>query len=136
MRLGDIIESGIWVTGDEPESMRKWYEGQVSEAMCYLASEQGFNLGPVMFTEKHPMDDRVPEVPDHIQGSRVRLLVGEAVVESVIDRGSFIANLEYEDLQRLRTITRKKAGRPLQDWEADQVIDMLGPDAALDTMRH
>jgi len=135
MRIGDLIESGIWVTGDEPPGMRAQYEQDVRDAISYLCYEHGFVSGPVMFTEKHPESD-VIEVPDHIHGSRVRLLVGEAaVVEKRVETsiGSFVANLELSDLKKLREIIRRY--RPMNDAECDELIEQIGPDAALDTLR-
>jgi len=135
MKLGDVIESSVWLTGDEPEEMRKRYENDVSEAIDYFCFEKSFIAGPVSFDEKHPMDD-VIEVPDHIKGSRVRLLVASAtVVEKAVEtsRGSFVANLEMKDLKKLRTIIRRH--RDLTDIDCDRIIEEIGPDAALDTLR-
>lgn len=135
MNIGDLIESAIWVTGDEPPELRARYEQDVREAISYLCFEHGFVSGEVTFIEKHPMDD-VIEVPDHVFGQRVRLLVGEAtVVEKLIEssKGSFVANLDIKDLQRLRGIIRTH--RQLSDLDCDEIIEQIGPEAAVDTLR-
>lgn len=137
MRIGDVIESSIWMTGDESQAVRQQYELDVSQAIGSLCDEHGFECGPVKFSEKHPSEDRVPEVPDHIQGSRVRLLVAEAEVIARVVRveGSFVANLETKDLQRLRLITRQASRQVLTDQECDAIIERYGPDAAIETLR-
>ena len=70
MQLGDFIESAIWITGDESKSTRDRYEQEAREAIADLCAEEGFEYGPVTFMEKRPEDDRVPPVPDHVQGSQ------------------------------------------------------------------
>lgn len=136
MKTGDLIESAIWVTGDEPQEMRTRYEHDVTEAISYLCHENKMTHGDVKFIEKHPMDDDVPEVPDHLQGSRVRLLVGEASVTGVVvetTEGSFVNNLDHKDLMKLRTIIRRYGTRSNDDCDA--IIEHIGPDAAIETLR-
>ena len=143
MKVGDYIESAIWVTGDESPSTRTRYEQDVRQAVSDLCSEEGFEYGPITFTEKRPGDDRVPPVPDHVQGSRVRLLVGEALIlcKSVTtSEGSFVANLDKKDLIRLRAITRNGLAKQRPDYvmsdsECDQYIEQYGPEAAVETLR-
>lgn len=128
---GDVIESAIWLTGDESKQIRTRYELDVTHAIQSLCREQGFTAGPIRFTEKRPEEDRVPEVPDHISGPRVRLLVAEAIV-LLKDSNSFTANLDHADLIKLRHIIRKY--RNLNDEECDALIDQLGPQAVLETL--
>ena len=142
MKPGDLIESAVWVTGDEPLTLRKRYEGDVGNAITCLCDENGFEHGPVKFIEKRPGDDRVPCVPEHIQGSRVRLLVAEAEIvgkKPLSSAGSFVANLEKKDIDRLRAITRRKWSEhhlvALTDEQCDDCIEELGPEAVLDTLR-
>ena len=142
MRIGDVIESALWITGDEPQTLRRQYERDVNNAIASLCEENGFEHGPVKFIEKHPDDDRVPDVPEHVQGSRVRLLVAEAEIvgkRPLSSAGSFVANLEKKDLVRLRAITRRKWAErhqhALTDQQCDECIEELGPEAALDTLR-
>ena len=143
MKTGDLIESAIWITGDESQSIRTRYEQDVRQAMADFCAEEGLEYGPVTFIEKRPGDDRVPPVPDHVQGSRVRLLVGEAqIIDNRVatSEGSFIANLEKKDLVRLRAITRngymkQHPGHNMTDSECDQYIEQYGPEAAIETLR-
>jgi hypothetical protein len=144
MKVGDLIESAIWITGDEIRETRERYEQDVRDAVDYMCSEEGLEHGNVVFLEKRPGDDRVPSVPDHIQGSRVRLLVGEAQITGnrvLNSKGSFIANLDKKDLGRLRQITRNqfiknKLGDHLSDSECDKYIELYGPEAAIETLRN
>lgn len=138
MNIGDTIESAIWVTGEESPEDRTRYEQDVCDAIGYLCHENGFVPGSVTFIEKHPMDDDVPEVPDHIQGEKVRLLVGESIIDSKLVKtsvGSFVANLDIKDLKKLRSITRQAARRQLSNMECDEIIEQIGPEAALNTLR-
>ena len=141
-KTGDFIESAIWITGDESPAIRARYEYDVIQAVADMCSDQGFEYGPVIFTEKRPGEDRVPPVPDHVQGSRVRLLVGEAqILGKYVDtsEGSFVANLDKKDLIRLRAITRnrclKQHGQTMTDGECDEYIEQYGPEAAVETLR-
>lgn len=138
MNLGDVIESGIWLTGDEPQELKVRYKQDVTQAIDDLCREHNVLHGPVQWIEKKPGEDRVPEVPDHIQGSNVRLLIAEAEVTEyapITSQGSFVANLEKKDLLRLRAITRRAAKTLLTDQDCDDIIEQLGPDAALETLR-
>lgn len=136
MRIGDVVNTGVWITGDEPPEMRARYEHDVSEAIDFFCFENELTYGPVTFVTKHPMDDDVPEVPDHIQGTEVQLLVAEATITGKAvqtSEGSFVANLELSDLNKLRGIIRRH--RQLTDLECDEIIEELGPEAALDTLK-
>ena len=142
MQLGDLIESAIWITGDERKSIRDQCEQGVREAIADLCAEEGFEHGPVIFTEKRPGEDRVPAAPAHVQGSRVRLLVGEAKIVwyQLSSSTGFVTNLDKKDLARLRGITRNawlksNPGHVLSDVECDDYIEQLGPEAAVNTLR-
>ena len=143
MRIGDVIESAIWINGEESQEQRQQYEADVRHAIDELCDSLGFYHGPVAFVEKRPEEDRVPDVPDHIHGIHVRLLVAEAEVtgkKPETPRGSFIANLDHNDLMRLRQITqaaymRQFSGRVLSVEETDAVIEAIGPESALDALR-
>jgi hypothetical protein len=143
MKVGDVVENAIWITGDEAPGIRQQYEQDVRNAITDLCTTEGVEHGPVTFVEKIPGSDRVPQVPDHVQGSRVRLLVAEAVVVGLAvqtSQGSFVANLEKKDLVRLRTITRRAWAKQhpddvLTDKQCDDYIEQLGPDTAVDMIR-
>ena len=148
MKVGDIIETAVWITGDENEGMRLRFEQQVSDHIDEICAYYNMIRGPIRWIEKRPGEPRVPPVPDHIQGQRVRLLVAEAPVtmEAPQQRpDSFVANLEPKDLKKLRGITKQSYSRHfparvkkygvLSDQDADEIIDALGPEAALDTLK-
>lgn len=138
LTIGEVIESAIWITGDESEELRNRYTHDVTLAIADLCREQGVIHGPIQWLEKAPGSERVPAVPDHIKGSRVRLWVAEATVLEYAPQtstGSFIANLDQKDLVRLRLLTRRAAKRSLSDADCDQIIESFGPEAAVETLR-
>lgn len=142
LKIGDVVENSIWVSGDESEELKIRYKSDVREALEDLCVQAGYEHGPVRMHEKKPGDDRVPPVPDHINGSKVRLLVVETeLVEKVVSPGepSFINNLEPKDLIRLRKITRDSAFKQMKihltNDQVDEIIEMLGPDSAIDALR-
>lgn len=146
MKIGDVIESAIWMDGTETAEQRKLHDQHVTTAIERLCEQEGFTHGPVIFHEKKPDDDRVPSVPKNIEEtaddlSRIRLLVAEATVTKKMpetSKGSFIANLELKDLKALRKITRKayakSYGTLIGNTKCDEIIEALGPDAAVETL--
>lgn len=97
------------------------------------------------FLEKKPGEDRVPPVPQHIEKnagdlSLIRLLTVEAIVDGVYvhTESMLTTNLEPKDLERLRVITRRARLKthpiPLTDAECDEVINELGPEAAVEAL--
>lgn len=145
MNIGDLIESAIWLDGTETEDQRKAFEFAVSQTITDLCMQHGFTHDPVKFVEKTPYDERVPPVPAHIENnaddlSRICLLVAEARITGVYvhTESLLTTNLEPIDLQRLRVITRNAALKrhpvPLTDAECDQIINELGPEAAIDAL--
>ena len=142
MKVGDTVESAIWLDGEESLEDRQRFEHDVTQSIETVCRDEGVLHGPVRFIEKRPGEDRVPEVPDHVQGQRVRLLVGEAEIVAKrpeIKPDSFIANLDRMDLLRLRNLTRdahrRQSNTGLSDTECDQIIEQYGPEAALETLR-
>ncbi len=142
MIVGEVIINSIWITGDEPEGMKERYKKDILDSFDVLCRKEGFVHGPITMYEKRPGDGIVP-VPDHIQGSKVRLLILEAeLVEKLAVQSeptSFVSNLDRVDLAKLRKITRDRAAKDLRRIisreECDEIIEELGPDAALDTLR-
>lgn len=142
MKPGDVLETAIWMDGTETEEQKRRF---AQDFQIYLARAAGdeFILGPMTIVEKRPGDDRVPPVPDSIQGPDVRLLVCEAtVIDSILESESlFVADLDPKDLHRLRTILRRvhqwyNPGKPeLSDEKCDEYINRNGPNAALEALR-
>jgi len=141
MQLGDTVENAIWLDGRETKEQRKAYEKAVEVAIEQECSQNGFMCGKVIFHVKHPYDERVPPVPEHITGTQPRLLVAESdVIGLAIEevQSSFISDIEPRDLLKLREITRRAAvarGHFLNDHEVDDIIETLGPEAAMDALR-
>lgn len=144
LKVGDKVENAVWTTGDEPPGMVEHYKREISWNIAELCCANRVTKSDIEWSEMHPMDDQVPDPPDHVQGSRVRLLVGEAMITGELPAQaphSFVANLEHADLVRLRRMTRNTwrkhfPERPmLSNLECDEVIDTLGPDSAVETMR-
>jgi len=140
MRIGDIVGVALWITGEESHELRRNIEMDLSLEIENACGP--WLCGPIIFTEKKPGEDRVPPVPNHIHGNAIKLLVAEANIiapKPVTSTGSFTANLEIKDLVRLRQITRnlihRTQGIVLSDAECDEIIDNLGPEVALDSLR-
>lgn len=134
MKIGTTLETAMWLSGEESQETLDRYYKDVCEAFLTACTEAGFVHGPVAFYELQPGEDRVPEVPDHIQGQSVRLLVAETDVIAKMPElktYAFVGDLEHDDLQRLRQITRRRMGQHLTDFECDDIIEEHGPEAAV-----
>ena len=98
MKIGDFIESSVWLTGEESAELRRQYEKDVAEAIEYFCHEHRFQHGPGgVHGEKARSHDRVPPVPDHVAGSAVRLLLAESEITGKRPEtsvGSFTAQLD------------------------------------------
>ena len=78
-------------------------------------------------------------------GPDVRLLIGEAKVGSyrrpvIVKQTGFVEDLTKEDRDRLRKLTRRAhakthPGDRLTDRHCDKIIEALGPDVAVKTLR-
>lgn len=143
MKPGDSLECAMWIDGRETPEQRAQFERDVAEAM-HRSQAHGTILGPVIWSEKLPGEERVPPVPNHIAGPNVRLLVAEARVVGLVANMNnpvgFVHDLEPDDLAILRRVTRRQyeAQYPgharLTDQQTDTLINDLGPEAALDTL--
>lgn len=146
MKVGEVIESAIWLSGEENEQMIQAFKDRVRINIDEEAKKWNVVVGPMTWVIKKPGDDRVPPVPDAIQGINVQLLVGEAMVLGpvkpvIMASSGFVYDLRREDLLLLRKITRKahqrrQPGSGLTDAQCDAVIEQLGPEAALRTLRN
>lgn len=139
LRYGDVLEAAIWADGTETAEIMDRFMADMRGSLAELAGDEGVVIGPVTLTVKRPRDDKVPSVPDHIQGPDVRLLVYEAGVvcamPRIVEATSFVADLDRKDLMRLRAITRQAAPRPLSDRECDEIIEAIGPASAVKSLR-
>lgn len=138
MSPGDTIEAAIWLSGEEITEDLSRFTSDVKAALDQKALAERAVLAPPQATTKYPGQDRVPLVPDHIQGPDVRLLVIEAVVLEVRPiPGHFLNELDPRDLARLRRVTRKAHARQFPgqsaptDRQCDALINDLGPESAM-----
>lgn len=144
-RVGDVLEVAIWMDGRETMADRWRFKKDCKSAIKNAADSNGHVVGPLTWTEKKPGDDRVPDVPDHVQGPDVRLLVAEAQIVGTKPIAKvlpgFVHDLEPDDAALLRRITRRKyeeeypGNSRLTDRQCDTLINDLGPEAALDTLK-
>ena len=141
---GDVLETAIWCDGTETAELKDRFENDLRTSLAAMADAEGIIIGPLVMTEKKPGGDRMPQVPDNIHGPDVRLLVGEATVfdyAPIFIEGSFVADLDLKDLERLRTILRRvhqsyNPGKPeLSTEKCDEYSNCNGPDAALAALR-
>ncbi len=140
MEIGDVITpQAMWLDGTETKALRAHHEAIVLEAIDDLCREHGVTHSPIEWSEIGP--EQVEEVPDHIQGPNVRLLIAEATVTGFVPapRG-FIGELDRNDLALLRAATRRRYALAnnnayLNDVECDDIIEGVGPEVALDSLR-
>ena len=146
LKAGDVVEFAIWLTGAETErELQHWKTVVIPKVHADTIAQHHVELSPFSFTEKKPGTERVPPVPDHVKGPDVRLLVAEAKVgrstrKEIVRASGFVHDLTKDDLAKLRKITRRAhrrthPGDVLSDKAADQVIEYLGPEAAVKTLR-
>jgi hypothetical protein len=139
LKSGDVLEMAIWMDGTETEEMKKQFEIDLRSAIAEVPAI----TGPLIMSEKKPGEDRVPKVPEGLQGPDVRLLVGEAAIIDMItpDEGYFLADLEPKDLDRLVSILRRvyqsyNPGKPELSLEkCYEFINQNGPEAADEALR-
>lgn len=146
-QVGFPVEVSVWLTGCETAEIVERFRRDCVIELSKWAADIGALMGPATFTEKQPGEDRVPPVPPAISGPAVRLLVCEARVAEVLRPqvapapGGFVHDLDRQDLERLRIITRNAYAKhhpgsnPLTDTECDAVIERIGPESALRTLR-
>lgn len=145
---GEIIETAIWLSGQETAEDLTRFAHDVRNALDEAAAAAGVVITDPHALTKYPGDERVPEVPDHISGPDVRLLVIEALVTGYAqaDNDNFTVNeLEPDDLARLRRITRGRYEEmmrmrgldppALTDRQCDTIINDAGPEAAMGSLR-
>lgn len=141
--IGEVLEMAIWLDGTETlEHVEQW-KHDCSYMMSRAFGNPVLKLAPCQYFVKYPGEDRVPVPPPHIKGPNVRLLVAEALVvgfEPEIKTQSFLADLEPKDLELLRACTRKAWNARnrdtwLTDDMCDQIIEEMGPQAAVQTLR-
>lgn len=141
IKPGEAFETAIWMDGRETKQQFQACVNDMCEAFSRMAEQNGVVIAQPTFTIKAPGDDRVPPVPDDIQGPRVTLLVGEAMIVAYARQaspaGGFVQQLDVIDRERLRIITRhahqrQSPGAPrLTDAECDAIAEEIGPKSAV-----
>jgi hypothetical protein len=143
LRSGDVIDfASCWLTGGEDQTRRDDIARSLIEAKPAIEQQFEVRFGPATIHELAANESPWP-VPNHIQGQTPTLLVARATVKArrPQKRSLFLTELEPADLALLRRITRRVRKRiypnegPLTDRQCDTVINDLGPDAALETLR-
>jgi len=140
VKPGDVYEAALWYNSEKPTERLEAEHG-VRVAM----SRESVALSPITFKDMTPGEDRVPEVPPHFTG-QPRLLVGSATVARIYQKAmdsapGFIHDLDVKELLSLRKITRRVHSKrwprasTLTDPQCDAIINELGPQAALKTLR-
>ena len=148
MLIGESYHLGIWLDGRESAANMKMFKLDCLEAFRYIGSRNGVLFGEAEFEKKKPGDDMVPPVPDGCAERELTFLVASAKViwtpsfSSPRPDSLFAAQLEPDDLRRLRKLTREaytkayKGKLPLTDAQCDTLINELGPEAAVDSLRY
>lgn len=145
MSIGMPIEVAVWLTGRETEHQMQAWKKDCEAEIGRFGLENGVMMSEAAYIEKRPGEDRVPPVPAHISGPDVRLLVCEATVlrpeTQIVKSTGFVHDLDAKDLARLRKITRRAYAKThpgqaaLNDPECDAIIERVGPESALKTLR-
>lgn len=145
LKSGEILEVGVWLSGTETaDEINHYIDVLAREACRKTAAESGLDIAPNLRVEfKAPNEDRVPDVPDTVQGPCVTFLVVEAkVIDSVLSsalnkpKSLFADDLMKDDFRRLCRITRRAYKEamphmpPLTDNQVKTLVNDLGPEAA------
>ena len=144
MKPGETLERAMWMDGTETVRQIALHKTVMLESMLQQAQSEGLALTPLRWVTKPVGDGRVPEVPDHIQGPDVCMLVGEAdlLMGTALVANNFLAELDPSDLARIRVITRDAYAtryprrQLLTNPQCDTLINDIGPVAALATLKH
>lgn len=149
IKLGDTLMVAMWMDGRETKEDLIRFKSDAGVYFENLAADGGLVISLPTYAEKKPNDERVPPVPGNISGPNVRLFVVEVDVVGkvkVLSPRSFLADLDHKDLEVLREATRAvhriydrtATGqmRTLTDRECDEIIEEVGPQSALNTLRH
>jgi len=138
-RVGDTLEVAIWFNIEYSQEAIDAERGIFKAFRC-TEEKHGVRLGEVTLQVLSVGSERVPDPPELYAGTPA-LMVGTADVVKIVpitvgDEAGFTNDLEPDDLDTLRNITRKAhhRNRPsdseLTDEQVDATINALGPDIA------
>ena len=130
MHIGETVENSWWLTGYETREQVEAIAIALKHSLTEETLKSGLYHGPVHGYNLEPGDPRTPDVPEHIMGPCVILLVAEAEVIGAIPPG-MSSDLDMPSLEAMRDVTRKayaerNPGALLTDMECDDVIDRIG----------
>lgn len=80
MKVGDVVELAVWLSGRETMDQYLRFAQDCKQAVLTGAYENNVTCAPIVWSIKYPGEERVPAVPDNISGPNVRLLIAEAEV--------------------------------------------------------
>lgn len=148
IKVGDTLEIAWWLDGRETtHQINQMKDVDFPAEIKNIENEYGILFAPPNYTIKLPGEDRVPQVPNHIHGPDVRMLVCESMaiankpkkLTQSSELTGFTLDLPKDQLQRLRVITRRAYfrfhGVHISNKNCDQIIEALGPDVAMRTLR-
>ncbi len=143
-QIGEAVNAATWCTGEEtPEEFTNMIEACKAQISTEVEGA-GFAHGPFRGTVRKPGEEGCPEVPDHIHGADVKLMVLEVDIVCrlpQLNKRSFVGDLDKKDLMRIRAITRgahlscNPDAKFLTDAECDDIIENIGPDSAMADVR-
>jgi hypothetical protein len=147
MKPGDDALWGWWLTGRETRDDLEAFSRDTADKMRQESDEGGIVFGPISVETMYPGDEGTPPVPNDVSGPDVRLLVTRAKVVAykhpiAITPIGFVHDLEPDDLALLMRLTRKQYARAypneprLTDRQCHTLINDLGPDVAVETLRN
>ena len=139
MQNGDTAQLARWFCAEDGEDAKKdWYRKGCREHMKESADAYGVVLGGLTFYELEPGEENAGFPPDDRSGTDWVLVVAEAEVvgqKPIVARKTFVQDLEFKDLQTLRSITRTAYARYnpasnlfLSDEACDEIIEGLSHD--------
>ena len=148
MKQGQELEHAVWYDANVDRNPVKSVGESIRDVVKEIASNHRLSIGPVKFRILKPDDERVPPVPRWLEvksGAVPRLLVATAIVKKTnVKRKtepSLVNDLEPDDLELMRAITRRKFAEffpyapEFQDFECDTMINALGVDVVMDEIR-
>jgi hypothetical protein len=132
--IGEVREAAMWC---HVSALKR---GMMDVGAIFdLDRSDGYEFGLISWEVLRPGEGVAPACDS--AAPTLRLLVGRAKVTAEPARGTFLAELDKVDLNRLRKLTREAHraqcpwARPMRDTEVDDVIEEFGPKAAEGALR-
>jgi hypothetical protein len=144
-RLGDDLELSVWYNADKPGEAAN-AEKAIYKAFILTEDQHDLRVGTVDFEILTYGEERVPAPPPEYKGTPT-LMIGTATVIKVLNTlmsgdVGFTQDVDEEDLTQLRAITQEAylggqppGTAPLTNEQLDKVIDEVGPETAVKSLR-